>query len=90
MIELQPVAELVDDHVVQDLRRRQQQKAVEIKASFDRAASPPGLLVPDRDPAVSDTDSGCKVRRPLRKNELRPLREMPQLLSSERVESPFA
>ena len=56
------VAQLVDDDVVEDLRRCQEKKAVEIKVSLGAAASPAGFLAADRDAAVIDANERSKVR----------------------------
>lgn len=54
--------------IVDYLRGSEHEETVEIKVSLAAAASPAGLLLPDRDPAVSNAYKSCVVSSLLRKN----------------------
>ena len=49
MVHMDAVAEFVDDHVIDDFRRRQHKQAVEVQIAFGTAAAPARFLVADRD-----------------------------------------
>ena len=66
MVHLFPVAQLMDHHAVDDLRRRQHQEAVKAKVPFTGTAAPPGLLAADSDRAVLYSHFGSIVPHPLR------------------------
>lgn len=79
-----PVAELMHDDIVDDLRRRQHEETVEIEIPLRAAASPSGPLMPDRDTSIGDTDALC-VHRYTRRDVLRRLMaEPPKLLVRQR------
>ena len=84
VVHLLSVAQLVDDDVVEDLRRCQEKKAVEIKVSLGAAASPAGFLAADRDAAVIDTNERSKVRDALGNHNGGSLFETAQLSISQR------
>ena len=54
MVHLDPVAELMDDHIISHPGRGKHQQTVEIQIAAAAAAAPPALLVTDRDPSVAD------------------------------------
>ena len=56
MVRHAQVAELVDDHVVEDVERRQHETPVEGERSARRARAPAGPLVADLDPPVGDPE----------------------------------
>lgn len=56
VIHLDPVAELVYDHVVTYLRRSKHQKTIKVQITAAAAASPAAFLIPYRDAAVADAD----------------------------------
>ena len=66
VIHLQPVAKLVDDHVVPDLLRSQHQQAVEIQIPFCGAAPPACPLIADGNASVCHAEKRREMRCPLR------------------------
>ena len=64
MIQLLPVAQLVNHHIVQHLRWTQHQQAVEIQIPLGAAAAPAGVLTADRDTAIGHTGPGGKICQP--------------------------
>ena len=79
MVHLLPVAQLMDHHAVDDLRRRQHQEAIEAEVPFTGTAAPPGLLTADGDVAVVHPHLGRVVPHPLRDIPPGPLRQLLQL-----------
>ena len=55
MVELSPVAELVDDDVVGEMRRQQGDAIVEVEIARGRAASPAASLVADGDRSIGES-----------------------------------
>ncbi len=55
MVELSPVAELVDDDVVGEVRRQEGDAIVEVEVALGRTASPSASLVSDGDLAVRES-----------------------------------
>lgn len=75
-----PVAELMHDDIVDDLRRCQHEETVEIEISLRAAASPAGPLMTDRDASIRDAEA-LRVQRYTWRDILRRLMaELPQLL----------
>ena len=66
VVHLLPVAQLVDDHIVQHLRRREHQQAVKVEISLTAAASPQGMLTADGDSAVGHAHQRGKIGSPFR------------------------
>ncbi len=56
VIHLDPVAELMHDHIVTYLRRSKHQKTIKVQITAAAAASPAAFLIPYRDAAVADAD----------------------------------
>ena len=83
MVHLLPVAQLMDHHAVDDLRRRQHQETIEAEVPFTGAAAPPGLLTADGDEAVVHPHLGRIVPHPLRDIPPGPLRQRFQLCLSQ-------
>ena len=79
-----PVAELMHDDIIDDLRRRQHEETVEIKIPLRAAASPAGPLMADRDASTGDADALRVHRYPWRDVLRRLLAELPQLLVRQR------
>lgn len=74
-----PMAQLMDHHAVDDLRRRQHQEAVEAEIPFAGTAAPPGLLAADGDRAIVHPHLGSVVLHPLRYVLAGTLRQLFQL-----------
>ena len=66
MVVVDGMAQLVDDHIVQHLRRREHQQAVKIQIALAAAASPQGVLTADGDSAVGHTHQRGKIGDPFR------------------------
>ena len=69
VIHMLPVTQLMDDDIVQNFRRCQYQKTVEIEVSFAAAAAPAGMLAADGDTAIGNSRNlgpvGCPIRNDL-------------------------
>lgn len=84
MVHFLPVAELMHDDIVDDLRRCQHEETVEIEISLRAAASPAGPLMTDRDASIRDAEA-LRVQRYTWWDVLRRLMaELPQLLVRQR------
>ncbi|GFI58491.1 hypothetical protein IMSAG025_01947 [Muribaculaceae bacterium] len=68
MIHLPPVGQLMHHHIILDLLGAEHQLPVVIQIPLCAAASPPGLLPPNGDPAVSHTHQLCKIGCLFRQN----------------------
>ena len=66
VVHLLPVAQLMDHHAVDDLRRRQHQETIEAEVPPAGAAAPPGLLTADGNSAIVHPHFGGVVPHPLR------------------------
>ena len=66
MIHILPVAEFVDNHAVNDLRRCKHQQAIEVQVTLRATTSPAGALVADGDATEADTDQRGVVADSLR------------------------
>ena len=66
MVHFLPVAQLVDDHIVQHLRRREHQQAVKAEIALATAAPPQGMLAADGDSAVGHAHQRGKIGDPFR------------------------
>lgn len=64
-----PVAQLMHDDVVENFRRCQKEKTVEVQIAFGAAASPAGFLAADRDIAVVDAYQRSEVGDALRDHD---------------------
>ena len=79
MVHLLPVAQLMDHHAVDNLRRRQHQETIEAEVPFAGTAAPPGFLTADGDRAVVYPHLGRVVPHPLREIPSGPFRQLLQL-----------
>lgn len=61
MIHLYPVGEFVNDNIIYDLLRGEDESPVEVQVTKAAAASPAGLLFSNRDTVVGDIHYGCVV-----------------------------
>lgn len=66
VVHMGQMAEFVDDHIVQDGRRRQHEPPVKRQGALGAAASPAGLLVADGDTRIGSACEGSKAGNPFR------------------------
>ena len=76
MVHLLAVAQLVDHHAVDDLRRTEHQQAVEIQIPFGGAAAPAAFLVADGDVPVGHPHQRCEIPHSLRDEDQRLIRQL--------------
>ena len=84
VVHMLPVAQLVDHHIIPDLRGREHQQAVEIQVATVGAAAPAGSLGPDGDVFKADPHLGCPEAYPAGKVLFGLLLQLCQLPGSQR------